>query len=117
MDILKNKPQDFLFISGDDALTYPLLALGADGVISVVANAFPQQFSDMVSLGLKGKFNKAKLMPRQIKEATYLINLALLKLHSYPYNYMEDGDEGQDHHDHDHEDHGLPAARATPPVR
>lgn len=42
-----------------------------------------------------GKFNKAKLMPRQIKEATYLINLALLKLHSYPYNYMEDGDEGQ----------------------
>ncbi|MFT3753297.1 MAG: DUF362 domain-containing protein [Paludibacter sp.] len=42
-----------------------------------------------------GKFNKAKLIPRQIKEATYLINLALLKLHSYPYNYMEDGDEGQ----------------------
>jgi len=34
-------------------------------------------------------------MPRQVKEATYLINLALLKLHSYPYNYMEKGDEGQ----------------------
>lgn len=42
-----------------------------------------------------GKYNKAKLMPRQIKDATYLINMALLKLHSYPYNYMEDGDEGQ----------------------
>jgi hypothetical protein len=42
-----------------------------------------------------GNYNKAKLIPRQIKEATYLINLALLKLHSYPYNYMEDGDEGQ----------------------
>ena len=42
-----------------------------------------------------GNFKNAKLMPRQIKEATYMINLALLKLHSYPYNYMEDGDEGQ----------------------
>lgn len=42
-----------------------------------------------------GNFKEAKLIPRQIKEATYLINLALLKLHSYPYNYMEDGDEGQ----------------------
>lgn len=42
-----------------------------------------------------GKYNKAKLIPRQVKEAAYLINLALLKLHSYPYNYMEDGDEGQ----------------------
>lgn len=40
-------------------------------------------------------YNKAKLMPKQILDATYLINLALLKLHSYPYNYMEDGDEGQ----------------------
>ena len=62
MEILKNKPHDFLFISGDDALTLPLLALGADGVISVVANAFPQQFSEMVSLGLKGKFNKARII-------------------------------------------------------
>jgi len=62
MEIIKNKPQDFLFISGDDALTYPLLALGADGVISVVANAFPLQFSEMVNLGLKGKLNKAKTL-------------------------------------------------------
>jgi hypothetical protein len=42
-----------------------------------------------------GKFKDAKLIPRQIKDATYLINFAMLKLHSYPYNYMEDGDEGQ----------------------
>jgi uncharacterized protein (DUF362 family) len=40
-------------------------------------------------------FDKAKLIPKQVMDATYLINLALLKLHSYPYNYMEDGDEGQ----------------------
>ncbi|MDP4291701.1 MAG: DUF362 domain-containing protein [Bacteroidota bacterium] len=42
-----------------------------------------------------GDYKDAKLMPRQIKEATYIINLALLKLHSYPYHYMEGGDEGQ----------------------
>jgi hypothetical protein len=42
-----------------------------------------------------GNYKNAKLIPRQIKEASYLINLAMLKLHSYPYNYMEDGDEGQ----------------------
>jgi hypothetical protein len=42
-----------------------------------------------------GNFKDAKIMPRQIKDATYLINMAMLKLHSYPYNYMEDGDEGQ----------------------
>ncbi len=41
------------------------------------------------------EFKDAKLIPQQLKESTYLINLALLKLHSYPYNYMEDGDEGQ----------------------
>ena len=41
------------------------------------------------------KFNKAKLIPQQIIDATYLINMAILKLHSYPYNYMENGDEGQ----------------------
>lgn len=42
-----------------------------------------------------GKFDGARLIPRQIYEATYIVNLAMLKLHSYPYNYMELGDEGQ----------------------
>ena len=42
-----------------------------------------------------GEFEGARLIPRQIYEATYLVNLAMLKLHSYPYNYMELGDEGQ----------------------
>ncbi len=41
------------------------------------------------------RFNEAKLIAQQVKDATYLINLAMLKLHSYPYNYMEDGDNGQ----------------------
>jgi len=66
MDIIKNKPKDFLVISGDDALTLPLMSLGADGVISVVANAFPAEFSNMVNLCLKGKFNEARLIQFQL---------------------------------------------------
>ena len=60
MAILANRPKDFLVISGDDLLTLPLLALGADGVISVTANAFPKEFSEMVQLGLKGEVKKAR---------------------------------------------------------
>jgi 4-hydroxy-tetrahydrodipicolinate synthase len=60
MDIIKDRPQGFLVISGDDALTLPMIALGADGVISVVANAFPKEFTEMVSLCLRGKFSKAR---------------------------------------------------------
>jgi 4-hydroxy-tetrahydrodipicolinate synthase len=60
MEIIKNKPKDFLVISGDDALTLPLIACGADGVISVAANAFPREFSDMVQLALSTNCKKAK---------------------------------------------------------
>ncbi len=59
MEILRNRPAGFRVISGDDALTYPLLALGADGVISVIANALPKETSDMVHLALKGDFKHA----------------------------------------------------------
>jgi 4-hydroxy-tetrahydrodipicolinate synthase len=62
MEIINDRPQGFLVISGDDALTLPMLALGADGVISVVANAFPREFSEMVNLSLKGKFTKARTL-------------------------------------------------------
>jgi len=58
--VLHKRPKDFLVLSGDDALTLPLLSMGADGVISVVANVFPKEFSDMVRLGLKGDFTKAR---------------------------------------------------------
>ncbi|MDP2423323.1 MAG: 4-hydroxy-tetrahydrodipicolinate synthase [Bacteroidales bacterium] len=68
MQIIKNKPKNFLVISGDDILTLPLLALGADGVISVVANAFPLQFSEMVRLGLKGDFAKARQIHYQLSD-------------------------------------------------
>ena len=60
MEIISSKPNDFLVISGDDALTLPHIACGGDGVISVVANAFPKRFSSMVSLALRGDLEKAK---------------------------------------------------------
>ena len=60
MHIIKDKPRDFLVISGDDALTLPIIASGGDGVISVVANAFPGIFSEMVKLALKGDLEAAR---------------------------------------------------------
>ncbi|MFM2139666.1 MAG: hypothetical protein RJA57_1973 [Bacteroidota bacterium] len=58
--ILKHRPKDFLVISGDDPITLPMIAAGADGVISVVANAYPQAFSDMVRHCLNGDFSSAR---------------------------------------------------------
>jgi len=58
--ILKNRPEGFLLISGDDFFTLPLIALGADGVISVTANAFPKEFSELVKHARKGDFKTAR---------------------------------------------------------
>lgn len=73
MEILRNRPDPdrsggFGVWSGDDAITLPLMALGADGVVSVISNEVPKMFSQMVRLCLKGKFDKAaalhnKLLP------------------------------------------------------
>ncbi len=68
MHILKNKPKDFLVVSGDDHLSLPLIACGMQGVISVVANCFPKDFCEMIRLSLKNEFEKAsqihlKLLP------------------------------------------------------
>ncbi len=70
MSIIKNKPKNFLVISGDDNLTLPLLACGADGVISVLANAFPKDFSEMVRCGLKGDFESARKLHYKTFEIT-----------------------------------------------
>lgn len=59
MQILRNKPEKFAVISGDDSLTYPMIALGASGVISVMANALPKEMSMMVKYALKGDVKKA----------------------------------------------------------
>jgi 4-hydroxy-tetrahydrodipicolinate synthase len=58
-EIIKNKPNNFMVISGDDGMTFPLLTLGAVGVISVIGNAFPKEFSKMVRLALAGDFTNA----------------------------------------------------------
>ena len=60
MQIIKNKPDDFMVISGDDNLTLPIIAAGGWGVISVTANAFTQDYSKMVSLCLQGNFEAAR---------------------------------------------------------
>ena len=70
MKIIKNKPKDFLVISGDDTLTLPLIASGADGVISVVANAFPRDFSEMTRQILAGNITKAKLLHYKLMDIT-----------------------------------------------
>jgi 4-hydroxy-tetrahydrodipicolinate synthase len=57
---MRDKPEDFLLISGDDPISLPMIALGAAGVISVVGNALPRQFSDMIRLCLKGDFKAAQ---------------------------------------------------------
>jgi len=67
MTIIQDRPnKDFLVISGDDALTLPMIAAGADGVISVVGNAFPAEFSGMVHHALNGKFDEAKPLHYQL---------------------------------------------------
>jgi 4-hydroxy-tetrahydrodipicolinate synthase len=62
MEILRDKPADFLVVSGDDALALPQIACGMEGVISVAANGFPRAFTDMVRHCLKGDFAAAKAL-------------------------------------------------------
>ncbi|MEM7101969.1 MAG: 4-hydroxy-tetrahydrodipicolinate synthase [Bacteroidota bacterium] len=60
MEIVRDRPENFLLLSGDDVLTLPMLGFGGDGLISVVANAFPKEYSEMVRHGLDGHFGKAR---------------------------------------------------------
>ncbi len=70
MRIIKHKPKDFMLISGDDNLTLPLMACGADGVISVVANAFPKDFSEMVRQALAGNYTQAQKLHYKLTDIT-----------------------------------------------
>lgn len=72
MEIIQNKPEGFLLLSGDDAITLPLIAAGADGVISVVANAFPKHFGNMVRASLKGDFETARKFHYDLLKITKL---------------------------------------------
>ncbi len=59
MEIVKHKPDNFTLLSGDDAITLPLISIGVEGVISVVANALPERFSNMVHSAISGDFARA----------------------------------------------------------
>lgn len=73
MRIIKNKPESFTVISGDDNLTLPMIAAGAKGVISVVANAYPKIFSDMVRAMLKNDLQTARELHYTVFEFTELL--------------------------------------------
>lgn len=72
-DIIKNKPADFMVISGDDGITFPLITLGAVGVISVIGNAFPKEFSRMVRLALHGQYDQALQIHHKFTELFSLL--------------------------------------------
>ena len=72
-DIIKNKPANFDVISGDDGITFPLITLGAVGVISVIGNAFPREFSRMTRLALQGDFANALTIHHKFTELFSLL--------------------------------------------
>ncbi len=72
-DIIKNRPEGFNVISGDDGITFPLITLGAVGVISVIGNAFPREFSRMVRLALNGDYANALAIHHKFAELFKLL--------------------------------------------
>ncbi|MBQ7462780.1 MAG: 4-hydroxy-tetrahydrodipicolinate synthase [Bacteroidaceae bacterium] len=72
-DIIKNKPERFDVISGDDGITFPLITLGAVGVISVIGNALPAEFSRMVRLALKGEYSTSLTIHHKFTELFKLL--------------------------------------------
>ena len=72
-DIIKNKPARFNVLSGDDGITFPLITLGATGVISVIGNALPREFSRMVRLALDGDYENAREIHHRFKELYSLL--------------------------------------------
>jgi len=68
MYIVKDKPEDFIVISGEDALTLPLISVGVSGVISVVANALPKEFSTMIQFALNDNITEAKKIHYKLLE-------------------------------------------------
>jgi 4-hydroxy-tetrahydrodipicolinate synthase len=73
MQIVKSRPENFLVISGDDNITLGLMAYGLDGVISVVGQAFPNTFSDMVRHCLQGDFVNARMLHYDLNDITDML--------------------------------------------
>ena len=73
MEIIRNKPEGFLVISGDDIITLPMILAGGAGVISVIGEAFPEAFSEMVRLGLQRKVDQAYEIHYRLTESIQMI--------------------------------------------
>ncbi len=73
MKIIQNKPKDFLVISGDDMITLPMILAGGSGVISVIGEGYPKEFSKMVQLGLERKVDEAYKIHYQLSESIDMI--------------------------------------------
>jgi 4-hydroxy-tetrahydrodipicolinate synthase len=73
MQVLKDAPQDFLVVSGDDNLALPQIACGMEGVISVAANCFPKEFSDMVECALNGEMKAARALNNKLMQGYDLL--------------------------------------------
>ena len=93
MQIIRDRPADFLVVTGDDELSLPQIACGFDGVISVAANAFPKQFSEMVRLCLKGNFKAARDIHYKLLDAYNMLfvenNPAGVKAFMYEMGLLE----------------------------
>ena len=72
-DVIKNKPRDFDVLSGDDGITYPLITMGAVGVISVIGNALPAEFSRMVRMALNGDYEHARIIHHKFSDLFKLL--------------------------------------------
>ena len=92
-EIIKNKPKDFAVISGDDALTFPMISCGAEGVISVIGNALPKEFSRMIRLEFKGEYEGARKIHHRFTELFSLLvvdgNPAGVKAMLYEMGFIE----------------------------
>ncbi|MDV2448771.1 4-hydroxy-tetrahydrodipicolinate synthase [Elizabethkingia anophelis] len=72
-DILRQKPENFSLVSGDDEFALPVTLAGADGVISVIGQAYPKEFAQMIQLGIEGKAKEAYKIHNKLVEITRLI--------------------------------------------
>lgn len=92
-DIIKRKPENFEVISGDDGVTFPLITLGAIGVISVIGNALPKEFSRMTRLALAGDYENALTIHHTFSELFSLLfvdgNPAGVKCMMHMMGYIE----------------------------
>ena len=90
-EIIKNKPNDFDVISGDDSLTFPMVSCGAVGVISVIGNALPKEFSRMIRLQMRGEYDPARTIHHRFTDLFSLLFVDGICLVTTPHG------QGKDH--------------------